>query len=143
MVKIGDVVKVNYTGKLSDGTVFDSSLNREPIEFSIGNNQVIYGFEQAVIGKEIGDKVTVNIKSEEAYGNIREDLFIRFENSQLPGEVFLGQSLLAKDESGFNVSVVVKEINEDHIIVDANHPLAGENLIFDIEIMNINENPSE
>jgi peptidylprolyl isomerase len=143
MVKMGDVVKVNYTGKLSDGTVFDSSLNREPIEFSIGNNQVIYGFEQAVIGKEIGDKVTVNIKSEEAYGNIREDLFIRFENSQLPGEVFLGQSLLAKDESGFNVSVVVKEINEDHIIVDANHPLAGENLIFDIEIMNINENPSE
>lgn len=140
---MGDVVKVNYTGKLSDGTVFDSSLNREPIEFSIGNNQVIYGFEQAVIGKEIGDKVTVNIKSEEAYGNIREDLFIRFENSQLPGEVFLGQSLLAKDESGFNVSVVVKEINEDHIIVDANHPLAGENLIFDIEIMNINENPSE
>lgn len=143
MVKMGDVVKVNYTGKLSDGTVFDSSLNREPIEFSIGNNQVIYGFEQAVIGKEIGDKVTVNIKSEEAYGNIREDLFIRFENSQLPGEVFLGQSLLAKDESGFNVSVVVKEINEDHIIVDANHPLAGENLIFDIEIMNINETPSE
>lgn len=140
---MGDVVKVNYTGKLSDGTVFDSSLNREPIEFSIGNNQVIYGFEQAVIGKEIGDKVTVNIKSEEAYGNIREDLFIRFENSQLPGEVFLGQSLLAKDESGFNVSVVVKEINEDHIIVDANHPLAGENLIFDIEIMNINETPSE
>jgi FKBP-type peptidyl-prolyl cis-trans isomerase SlpA len=143
MVKIGDVVKVHYTGKLSDGTVFDSSLSREPIEFSIGNNQVIYGFEQAVIGKEIGDKVTVNIKSEEAYGSIREDLFIRFENSQLPGEVFLGQSLVAKNENGFNVSVVVKEINEDHIIVDANHPLAGKDLIFDIEIMNINENPSE
>lgn len=143
MVKIGDVVKVHYTGKLSDGTVFDSSLSREPIEFSIGNNQVIYGFEQAVIGKEIGDKVTVNIKSEEAYGSIREDLFIRFENSQLPGEVFLGQSLLAKNENGFNVSVVVKEINEDHIIVDANHPLAGKDLIFDIEIMNINEKPSE
>ena len=104
--------------------------------------------------KELGDYLISNIlickevaeqkeHQDELWLNIREDLFIRFENSQLPGEVFLGQSLLAKDESGFNVSVVVKEINEDHIIVDANHPLAGENLIFDIEIMNINENPSE
>jgi FKBP-type peptidyl-prolyl cis-trans isomerase 2 len=137
MIEKGNVVAVHYTGKLTDGNMFDSSEGREPLKFQIGSGQIIPGFESAIIGKNIGDKVTVNIPADQAYGEIREDLFVKVGKDQLPGEVQIGQSLSAQAENGQEVNVTVTEINEDHVIIDGNHPLAGKELVFDIEVVDI------
>jgi FKBP-type peptidyl-prolyl cis-trans isomerase 2 len=137
MIEKGNVVAVHYTGKLTDGNMFDSSVGREPLKFQIGSGQIIPGFESAIIGKNIGDKVTVNIPTDQAYGEIREELFVKVSKDQLPGEVQIGQSLSAQAENGQEVNVTVMEINEDHVIIDGNHPLAGKELIFDIEVIDI------
>ena len=123
-----------YTGKLKSGEVFDSSEGKDPLSFIIGNGQIIPGFENAIMGKNVGDKVTIEIEPKEAYGEYREDLLIKVENDQLPGPVEVGQVLQA-DNGGQPVNVTVKEVNEDHVIIDGNHPLCGKNLIFEIEVI--------
>jgi peptidylprolyl isomerase len=134
MIQIGSTVNVHYTGKLKSGEVFDSSEGRDPLSFTIGSGQIIPGFENAVIGKNVGDKVTIEIDPTEAYGEYREDLLVKVENEQLPGPVEVGQVLQA-DNGGQPVNVTVKEVNEDHVIIDGNHPLSGKDLIFDIEVV--------
>ena len=134
MIQIGSTVNVHYTGKLKSGEVIDSSEGKDPLSFIIGNGQIIPGFENAIMGKNVGDKVTIEIEPKEAYGEYREDLLIKVENDQLPGPVEVGQVLQA-DNGGQPVNVTVKEVNEDHVIIDGNHPLCGKNLIFEIEVI--------
>ena len=134
MIQIGSTVNVHYTGKLKSGEVFDSSEGKDPLSFTIGTGQIIPGFENAIIGKNAGDKVTIEIDTKEAYGEYREDLLVKVENDQLPGPVEVGQVLQA-DNGGQPVNVTVKEVNEDHVIIDGNHPLSGTDLIFDIEVV--------
>lgn len=136
MIKIGSTVQVHYTGKLVDGTTFDSSIGRAPFQFSVGTNEVIPGFENGLIGKQVGEKITVEIPCDDAYGQIREDLIVNVPKTQMPAEVEVGQTLQASNQQGvFNV--LVKEILEDHVVIDGNHPLAGEDLIFDIEVLQV------
>jgi FKBP-type peptidyl-prolyl cis-trans isomerase 2 len=138
MIENGKVVDVHYTGKLTDGSVFDSSEGRDPLKFQIGSGQIIPGFENAIIGKKIGDKVTVTINPSEAYGESREDLFFKIPNDRLPGQVQVGQVLEATSEDGRSSQVLVHEINEDHVVINGNHPLAGKDLVFDIEVVSVN-----
>lgn len=137
MIEKGKIVAVNYTGKFPNGEVFDSSEGRDPLKFQVGSGQIIPGFESAILGKNIGDKVTININPEEAYGEVREDLIVKVPMGQMPGEVEVGQSLQAQADNGQAVNVIVKEVNEDHVVIDGNHPLAGEELIFEIEILEV------
>ena len=137
IVETGKVVAVNYTGKLTDVEMFDTSEGREPLKFQVGSGQIIPGFERAIMGKNIGEKVTVNIPAEEAYGQIREDLIVQVPKTQMPGEVEVGQPLQAQGDNGQTINVVVKEINEEHVMIDGNHPLAGKELVFDIEVVEI------
>lgn len=138
MIENGKVVDVHYTGKLNDGSVFDSSEGREPLRFEIGSGQIIPGFESAIIGKNIGDRVTVTISPEEAYGEPREELFVKIPNDKLPGKVEVGQVLEATSEDGRSSQVLVHEVNEDHVVINGNHPLAGKELVFDIEVVSVN-----
>jgi peptidylprolyl isomerase len=137
MIENGKLVSVHYTGQLTDGEVFDSSEGREPLQFTMGSGQLIPGFENALVGKKVGDKVTVNIPAEEAYGPIREDLIVSVPVSQMPGPVEVGQSLQAQGGNGQAFNVTVKEVNEENITIDGNHPLAGKELIFDIEVIEV------
>lgn len=137
--KVGDTVKVNYTGKLEDGTVFDSSVNRDPLQFALGQGQVIAGFEEAVVGMSPGDSKSVTIPSEQAYGPYQEELVIVVDEQQIPSElsVEVGQQLQMRHSSGQAVPVTVTDIAEDKVTLDANHPLAGKDLTFDIELVTI------
>ena len=137
MIIKGSTVDVHYTGKLTTGEVFDSSEGREPLKFQIGSGQIIPGFEEAVLGKQPGDKVTINIQPENAYGLVREDLFVKVPLDKMPGDVQIGQSLQAVGNDNRPVQVVVKEVNEDHVVIDGNHPLAGKELVFDIEVVDV------
>lgn len=136
MIQNGSTVQVHYTGKLTDGTTFDSSVGRAPFQFQVGSFQVIPGFENCLMGKSTGDKITVTIPCDEAYGQVRNDLIVNVPKNQLPGEVEVGQSLQATNE-GQSFNVEVKEIFEDYVVIDGNHPLAGEDLIFDIEVLEV------
>ncbi|MCK9475536.1 MAG: peptidylprolyl isomerase [Candidatus Muirbacterium halophilum] len=137
MIENNNIVSVHYTGSLADGTIFDSSIDRDPLTFKMGEGQLIPGFEKAILGKNIGDKVNVNIPCTEAYGELREDLYVEVKKEQLPGQVEVGMSLQAQDNDGNTINVSVKEILENSVIINGNHPLAGKELIFDIEIMDI------
>ena len=137
MIQDGSTVNVHYTGRLTDGEVFDSSEGKAPLTFTVGSGQIIPGFESALIGKKVGDKVTVNIQPEEAYGLIREDLLVKVPNDQLPGPVEVGMSLQAQAENGMPINVMVKEVHDDHAVIDGNHPFAGKELIFDIEVVSV------
>lgn len=137
MIQNGNVVSVHYTGKHTNGETFDSSEGREPLKFQMGMGQLIPGFENALIGKTVGDKVTVNIAPEEAYGLVREDLIVSVSLDKMPGEVEVGQALQAEGDNGQIAQVFVKEVNEDHVLIDGNHPLAGKELVFDIEVIEI------
>jgi FKBP-type peptidyl-prolyl cis-trans isomerase 2 len=137
MIQEGHTVKVHYTGRLTNGEEFDSSLGKDPLSFTIGSFQVIEGFENAVIGKSVGEKVTVHIPCDKAYGQVRDDLNQQVPIKQLPEGVKLGDQLQAMTENG-PLSVRVTELNEEFGVIDANHKLAGEDLIFDIEIVDIN-----
>jgi FKBP-type peptidyl-prolyl cis-trans isomerase 2 len=132
----GKTAVVNYTGKLENGQIFDSSLGRDPFQFTIGANQVIPAFESCVLGQSVGYKTTVNIKAESAYGLVREDLIVKVPLENIPAGVQVGQTLHAAAE-GQEIAVIVKEINSDHVLIDGNHPLAGKSLTFDIEIIDI------
>lgn len=137
--KLGDTVKVNYTGKLQDGTVFDSSENRDPLQFSLGEGQVIAGFEEAIVGMSPGDSKSVNIPSEQAYGPYQDELVIVVDEKQIPSDlsVEVGQQLQMRHSSGQAVPVTITNITDDKVTLDANHPLAGKDLIFDIELVTI------
>ncbi len=135
MITQGNTVKVHYTGKLEDNQVFDSSNGKEPIEFLVGSQQVIEGFESAVLGLNKGDKTTVNIPADKAYGELREDLLITVPKNQVPSDVQVGAQLQGIGQNGEPFNVTVKNINESEVVLDANHPLAGKNLIFEIEVV--------
>ena len=140
-VKDGDTVKVHYTGTLKDGQVFDTSAEREPLEFTLGQGQLIPGFEKAVVGMEVGDSTSVEIPTDEAYGESREDLVINVPKDQLPDEVEpkVGMQLQVNQENGQPIPVRITEIADDDLTLDANHPLAGKDLKFDIELVEIKD----
>ena len=133
----GDTVKVHYTGTLIDGTVFDTSVGREPLEFTIGQGQLISGFEEAVLGMKVGESKTVNIPAAQAYGQYRDDLVFIMERSQLPDNIEAGQQLQMMQPDGTVFVVTVINVSETIATVDANHSLAGEDLIFEIELVEI------
>ena len=137
--KKGDKVKVHYHGKLTSGETFDSSAGREPLEFEVGSGSVILGFDEGVTGMEVGEKKTINIPVEEAYGSRSDDMMIEFPKDRFPQDVEIeqGMQLMMSNGSGQNIPVIVSEIKESSVILDANHPLAGEELIFDIELVEI------
>ncbi|MHC4131267.1 MAG: FKBP-type peptidyl-prolyl cis-trans isomerase [Planctomycetota bacterium] len=137
--KSGNVVKVHYTGKLNDGKIFDSSTAREPIKFTIGENKVIPAFEEAIIGMEIGNSKTIKIPAEQAYGNYDEALIRTLSRKVFPKDMEpeVGQRLTAKQADGRAIHVKVTEVSESDVKIDANHPLAGEELTFDIELLEI------
>lgn len=138
-VKEGDMVKVHYTGKLTSGEQFDSSVGREPLEFTVGAGQMIKGFDAALPGMSIGDKKTVNITASDGYGERSDEAIIPFPKENVPADMKLepGMTLTLSNQDGYPVPVVVKEIQDDVIILDANHFLAGKELIFDIELVEI------
>jgi peptidylprolyl isomerase len=137
--KLGDTVRVHYTGKLDDGTVFDSSNGGTPLEFTLGEGQIIPGFEQAVIGMSPGDSKTEIIPVEQAYGEHRQDMVVVVDRAQMPSDVQpeIGQQLQIQQPSGQAIPVVITEISDAEITLDANHPLAGEDLTFDIQLVEI------
>ncbi|GAA4230423.1 peptidylprolyl isomerase [Postechiella marina] len=138
-VKENDTVKVHYTGKLNNGQVFDSSLEREPLEVTLGQGALIPGFEKGIIDMKLNEKKTINIPVTEAYGEVREDLLYDVKKEQLPQDMApeVGMGLASKDQEGREVQFRVAEVHENHIVVDANHPLAGQELIFDLEVVEI------
>jgi peptidylprolyl isomerase len=138
-VKNGDKVKVHYTGKFEDGEVFDSSENRDPLDVEVGAAQVIKGFEDALVGMEEGEKKTVSVPPDQGYGPHDPALLIDIPNAQIPKEVSpaVGMKLRLNDDKGQSILVTVSEIGGDSIKLDANHPLAGKVLVFDLELINI------
>jgi FKBP-type peptidyl-prolyl cis-trans isomerase 2 len=138
-VKEGDVVKVHYTGKLVNGEQFDSSTGREPLEFTVGAGQMIKGFDAAMPGMNLGEKKTINIAPEDAYGVRSEEAIIEFPKENVPADMKLepGMQLTLSNQEGYPVPVVVVEVKDDVIILDANHFLAGQELVFDIELVEI------
>ena len=135
--KNGDHVRVHYTGRLEDGRVFDSSKDGDPLEFTVGGGEVIPGFDEAVRGMSVGDTKTVEIESEDAYGPHREGLVTTLsrEVTQFPEEPQVGAEFLLPLQDGTQHPVVVTEVTDTHITIDGNHPLAGEKLIFDLELV--------
>jgi FKBP-type peptidyl-prolyl cis-trans isomerase 2 len=135
----GDKVKVHYHGKLRNGETFDSSEGRAPLEFTVGGGQVIRGFDDGVKGMQVGDKKTVEINAEDAYGEKDKKNIVEFPKDQFPPDMNPepGMQLMLSNGEGQQFPVVVAEIKEDVIVLDANHPLAGQDLIFDIEMVEI------
>jgi FKBP-type peptidyl-prolyl cis-trans isomerase 2 len=138
-VKKGDKVNVHYHGKLKDGTTFDSSEGREPLQFTAGSGQVIKGFDDAVIDMKEGEKKTVNIPVENAYGERTEDMIMEYPISEFPADMNpeVGMELQMGDNAGNVFPVVITEVSEETVVLDANHPLAGQDLIFEIELVSI------
>ncbi len=137
--KEGDTVRVQYTGKLEDGTVFDSSDESSPLEFTIGSGQIIPGFEQAIVGMEPGETKTATIRPEEAYGQRRDDMMLTIDRGQFPEDIEPepGQHLQVQQPDGRAAIVTVSEVSESAVTLDANHPLAGQPLTFDIRLVDI------
>ena len=137
--KKGDEVQVHYTGKLEDGSVFDSSVKREPLGFTVGGGQMIQGFDKAVDGMAVGDKKTVTIPAVEAYGERRQDMMIEVPLSQVPPDIQpeIGLQLTLQGPGGQPMPVTLVDMDEEKITLDANHELAGQDLIFDIELVSI------
>jgi len=135
----GDTVKVHYTGRLQDGTVFDTSIGSEPLEFTLGQGQIIPGFEQAVIGMQVGESKTVTIPVEQAYGPRRDDMVLEIERDRLPEDLEpqVGMQLQMNRGDGGIMIVTITEVSETTVKIDANHPLAGQDLTFDIELVDI------
>lgn len=139
MVKDGDTVRVHYTGKLADGSVFGSSAGGEPVEFAVGAGSIIKGFDRAVVGMKVGDHRTVTVNAEDAYGPRRDDLVIKVDRQELPPHIdpAAGMLLQMKTVSGRYIPVRVTEVTEQNVIMDANHPLAGQDLTFELEMVEI------
>lgn len=139
-VKKNDTVKIHYTGKLADGVVFDSSEGREPLEFTVGEGNMIPGFENGVIDMKVNEKKTIVIPAEEAYGEVRDELIQEVPKTNLPEDLEpeVGMGLVSVAPNGQEIQFVVREVKEETIVVDANHPLAGKELTFDVELVEIN-----
>ena len=140
-VKENNTVKVNYTGKLADGQVFDSSEGKEPIEFTLGQGQLIPGFEKGLIDMKLKEKKTITIAKEEAYGDVNKDLIQEVKKTELPQDMTpeVGMGLVSKSPDGQEINLVVVEVKAESIVIDGNHPLAGKELIFDLEVVEIKE----
>jgi FKBP-type peptidyl-prolyl cis-trans isomerase 2 len=140
VAKKGNSVKVHYTGKLEDGTVFDSSANRDPLQFTLGDGNMIKGFDAAVHGMNVGDEKSVTIPCTEAYGEKREDMMLDIPLEQVPEHIKpeIGMELSLQNQAGQPVPVKVTKIDEEKITLDANHPLAGKDLIFEITLVEVN-----
>ena len=138
-VKAGDTVKVHYQGRLVDGTTFDSSQGRDPLEFTVGNGMVIKGFDNGVLGMIVGDKRTIEIPVDDAYGPEDPQMIMDFPVDRFPADMKpeIGMQLNMSNGSGQNFPVIIREIRQDSVLLDANHPLAGEDLIFDLELVDI------
>jgi FKBP-type peptidyl-prolyl cis-trans isomerase SlpA len=139
IIKNGDTVSVNYTGKLEDGSVFDTSLQegREPLTATLGQNQLIPGFESGLIGMTIGESKTVEIDPEMAYGNYNPALTQEISKDQVPQDVKVDDMLQGMSQNG-PINVRIAEIKESTVVIDMNHPLAGKKLIFDLEVISVN-----
>jgi peptidylprolyl isomerase len=137
--KEGDTVKVHYTGTLSDGTVFDSSKDRDPLEFTIGSQQVIPGFEENVKGMAVGDSKTFTLNPGEAYGDRNDQMMVDVERAQMPEDIDpeVGMMLQVQGQDGSVSHVTITEVTDDKVTLDANHPLAGQDLTFEIELQEI------
>lgn len=137
--KNGDTVRVHFTGKLDDGTVFGSTEENQPLEFTIGNEKVIPGFERAVEGMNIGESKTVTLDSDQAFGARRDELVLDINKSELPDHISptVGQQLRMERSDGDQVDVRVTNVGPETVTLDANHPLAGENLTFDMKLVEI------
>jgi FKBP-type peptidyl-prolyl cis-trans isomerase 2 len=140
-VKENNTVKVNYTGKLSDGQIFDSSEGKEPIEFTLGQGQLIPGFEKGLIDMKLNEKKTITIPKDEAYGDVNKDLIQEVKKTELPQDMApeVGMGLVSKSPDGQEMNLMVVEVREETIVIDGNHPLAGKELIFDLEVLAITE----
>lgn len=138
-VKNNDTVQVHYTGKLTNGQIFDSSVDKEPLEFQLGQGQIIPGFENGLIDMKVAEKKTVTIPEVQAYGEVRKDLFQEVPKTELPPEIDpqVGMGLVAKNPDGSERQLRVAEVRNESIVIDANHPLAGQDLVFDLELVAI------
>jgi peptidylprolyl isomerase len=138
-VKKGDSVKVHYTGKLEDGTVFDTSDNKDPLEFKVGEGKIIKGFEAAVIGMEPGESKTVQIPADKAYGPHHPEMVMVIDRKEVPPTITpkVDQMLQVRQKDGTSFAVKVTDVSEETLTLDANHPLAGKDLTFDIRIAEI------
>lgn len=138
-VKSGDKVKVHYHGRLTSGETFDKSEGREPLEFEVGSGAVIKGFDEGVTGMAVGEKKTINIPFLEAYGPRNPEMIIEMPKDRFPQdmEVEVGMPLVMSDGQGNQYQVVVTELKDNAVVLDANHPLAGKDLIFDLELVDI------
>ena len=143
-VKAGDTVKVHYHGRLTDGTTFDSSEGRAPLEFEVGSGMVIKGFDDGLLGMEVGEKKTVQIPVEDAYGPKDPSMVMDFPIDRFPPDMKpeAGMRLTMTNGSGQHIPVVIVDVKDDSVILDANHQLAGEDLVFDLELVEIVGAPS-
>jgi peptidylprolyl isomerase len=137
--KKGDKVKVHYHGKLTNGETFDASAGREPLEFEVGSGMVIKGFDEGVTGMTVGEKKTINIPFDEAYGSRNPDMVIEMPKDKFPKDldIEVGMPLGMSDPQGQQFQVTIVEIKDDVVLLDANHPLAGQDLVFDLELVEI------
>ena len=137
--KAGNTVKVHYKGTLDDGTVFDSSHGRDPLEFTVGSGMVIPGFDNAVDGLAVGDSKTVTIPPDQAYGEVNKDLVIDVAREQIPSDITpeIGMGLHMQSEDGQGFDVTVTAVSEESVTLDGNHPLAGKTLTFEVELVEI------
>jgi len=140
-IKDGDTVSVHYTGTLASGEVFDSSVERDPLKFTLGKGQLIPGFEHAIMGLSVGEKATINIPSLEAYGEHNPEMVIEVPMNQLPPELDaqVGMQLQLNQPDGQAIPVQITRIDGETVTIDANHPLAGKDLNFDIEVVEIHK----
>lgn len=139
-VQGNETVKLHYTGKLNDGQVFDSSVEREPLEVKLGEGKLIPGFEKGLLDMKVNQKKTITITKNEAYGEVQKELFQKIPKDNLPDEIkpAVGMGLVSKNSDGSERQLRVSDVKDGFIIVDANHPLAGQDLTFELELLEIN-----
>jgi len=138
-VTVNSTVKVHYTGKLANGEVFDTSDGKEPIEFTLGEGQLIPGFEKGLIDMKLNEKKTINMTKDDAYGEVNETLIQEVKKTDLPQDMEpkVGMGLVSKSPDGQEINLMVVEVKEETIVIDGNHPLAGRDLIFELEVVEI------
>ena len=142
--KSGDTVEVHYTGKLDDGTVFDTSADREPLQFTIGEGEVIPGFEEGIVGMEAGEMKTINVPADKAYGSRRDQMVIQVDRNEFPPDLDpqVGDQLQLMQPNGQSIIVEVADVSDSVVTLDANHPLAGKDLVFDVQLVDVVDKPA-
>jgi FKBP-type peptidyl-prolyl cis-trans isomerase 2 len=137
--QVGDLVSVHYTGKLKNGEVFDSSKDRDPLKFTLGNKELLGGFEEGVVGMKPGETKSVTLNPEQAFGDRREDLVLELPKNEFPQHITpsIGLQLNLSSANGANLPVVITDVGDDSVTLDGNHPLAGQTIVFDIELIEI------